>query len=146
MSYGETSSNATLPSQNSAGASEAPNLRKEVTDKCLDIVQQFRADKVTKSRATLLLQQTIPHETLEEDSFVSAYGTYLEMLDNFEAYQRGASRRIAETGNLFDGCQSDEQHHSADAVRVDPSVSPSKRARSPAGSDNDEDGEYKRRV
>ena len=99
MSHGEASSSTTLPSQfeGSAGSSEASSLQKEVMDKCLDIIQQFRAGKVAKPRATLLLQQTIPHETLEEESFVSAYGSYLEMLDNFAAYQRGASRRVTDT-------------------------------------------------
>ena len=80
MSYhGEASSSTTLPSQTSGNTSEAVNLQKEAVDKCLDIVQQFRADKIMKSKATLLLQQIIPHETFEEDTFVSAYGSYLRL-------------------------------------------------------------------
>jgi hypothetical protein len=62
-----------------------------------NVSQQFRVDKFLKPRATLQLQQIIPHESAEEDSFVSAYGSYLRMLDNFEQYQRGAVRRISET-------------------------------------------------
>ena len=143
--HGEESSSTTLPSQTT---SEAVNLQREVVDKCLDIVQQFRGDKVTKSRATILLQQAIPHETLEEASFVSAYESYLEMLDNFESYQRGAARRIAETGELLGAEQpgpGEPREGECLEQRDTLAVGPSKRARSPEGSDNDDD-EYKRRV
>jgi hypothetical protein len=85
------------------------NLQREVVDKCLNIIQQFRAGKITKPKASLLLQQTIPHESLKEDSFVSAYRSYLDMLDNFEAYQNGAARRVSETRELLGGNQMDEQ-------------------------------------
>ena len=44
-------------------APETVNLQKEVVDKCFDIIQQWGTDKVTKPRVTILLQQSIPHET-----------------------------------------------------------------------------------
>ena len=70
-------------------------------DKCLDIIQQFRGDKITKSKATILLQQAIPHESLKEASFISTYGSYLEMLDNFESCHEEVSVSNIETPLLL---------------------------------------------
>lgn len=144
--HGETpTSSATLPSQGTGSIPETFHLQKGTVDKCLEIVQQFRADKISKLKATLLLQQTIPHESVEEESFVSAYGSYLNMLDNFEQYQTGAGRRIDETRELLGGNQSGERRDGSEHPEQEAHIAgPSKRARSPSGSSDEGDEDYKR--
>lgn len=76
--HGETSASSTILSGQERGSVlEMFNLQGEVVDKCLNIIQQSRADKILKPKASIWLQQAIPHESAEEDSFVSAYGSYL---------------------------------------------------------------------
>jgi hypothetical protein len=59
------------------GVQDSFGLQEEGINKCIDIVHQFRSDKIFKAKASLLLQQTIPREGIEEDTFVKAYGAYL---------------------------------------------------------------------
>jgi hypothetical protein len=106
--HGEMStSSTTVPSQENGSPQEVFNLQKEVMDKCLNIVQQFRVNRISKPRASLQLQQVIPHENTKEDSFILAYGSYLKMLNNFKQYQSGVARRISETGELLGNGQPD---------------------------------------
>lgn len=64
-------------------------LEKEVMEACLNIVQQYRTGKTTKAQTTLQLQAAFPEDT-EENTYVMAYGSYLEMLNNFNSSQRAA--------------------------------------------------------
>ncbi|KAF8814651.1 hypothetical protein BYT27DRAFT_7081792, partial [Phlegmacium glaucopus] len=45
------------------------------------------------------------------ESFVSAYGSYLDMLDNFERYRTGNIQRINATSQTLAGGRSDERQH-----------------------------------
>jgi len=67
------------------------------TDACLQIIHKFRSGEISKPRASLLLQKAIPQESISEDAYESAYGAYLDMLNNFEAYRQGSSRQVSET-------------------------------------------------
>jgi len=99
--HGETSSSSfTRPSQMSSNTQNMPNSQSDVvgtTDACLQIVHKFQSRESLKPRASLLLQKTIPQESISEDAYESAYGAYLDMLDNFEAYRQGSSGQVGET-------------------------------------------------
>ncbi|KAF8801435.1 hypothetical protein BYT27DRAFT_7226801 [Phlegmacium glaucopus] len=108
--HGEAStSSATLSSVTPSSTAESSGLQTEAVNACINIVQQFRAGKVSKPKVSLLLQQAIPHKSVEEESFVSAYGSYLDMLDNFERYRTGNIQRIDATSRALAGEGSNEQ-------------------------------------
>jgi len=107
--HGETpESSATRPSFDTGNTQETFGLQAEVISNCIEIVQQFRTGKITKPKAALLLQQAIPKNETDEDAYVSAYGSYLDMLNNFEWYRTGNSRRVDETQGLLGVGQSGE--------------------------------------
>src|ERR1700679_659726 len=91
---GEASSSETRPSSSSTFSPELSEGQKQVIDKCTNIVQEFRTGKVSKSKASLLLQQCIPHDNPDVDTFISVYESYFDMLDNFERYRSGNVERI----------------------------------------------------
>src|SRR5271168_2990256 len=91
---GEISSSETRPASSSAITPELSESQKQTVDKCTNIVQEFRTGRVSKSKATLLLQRAIPHDEHDEDNFTSVYESYFDMLENFERYQRGSIERV----------------------------------------------------
>lgn len=142
--HGETpASSITRPSQDSGGVQEETyGLQNEVVSKCVEVVQQFRAGKFSKPKASILLFQAIPQGQLEESAFVTAYGAYMGMLDNFEHYRDSA----AQSGRQRVSALIDLDHATGGAPEQEaPVVSSAKRARSP-GSDSDDGGEYKKRT
>jgi hypothetical protein len=86
---GESSSNATRQTIPSAPSSEPTEEQRQTVDKCTNVVQDFRSGKITKPRASLLLQQLIPRDDSNENIFLSTYESYFDMLDNFEHYRSG---------------------------------------------------------
>ena len=143
--HGETStSSITRPSQDSGGiqGEETYGLQNEVVSKCVEVVQQFRAGEILKPKASVLLFQAIPQERLEEGAFITAYGAYMGMLDNFERYRDSAAQSGGQRVSALIGLD----HTAAEAPeRETPIVSSAKRAQSP-GSDSDNGGEYKKRT
>ena len=90
---GETPSSSamrvTFPS-----TSELSKGQRQIVGKCTDIVQDFRSGKISKPKASLLLQQSIPHDNSDESIFLSTYESYFGMLNNFEQYRRGNVKRV----------------------------------------------------
>src|SRR5271168_108605 len=84
-----SSSNATRPTvepDELQGLSE--EQRRTVTiEKCTGIVHEFRAGRISKPRAALRLQQIIPHDDPDDESFLSVFEPYIDMLENFERYR-----------------------------------------------------------
>jgi hypothetical protein len=111
-----------------------------VVSKCVEVVQQFRAGKISKPKASILLFQAIPQGQLEESAFVTTYGAYMGMLDNFEHYRDSA----AQSGRQRVSALIDLDHATGGAPEQEaPVVSAAKQARSPR-SDSDDGGEYKK--
>jgi len=146
--HGETqASSSTRPSLESGNTQESFRLQAEVISKCIEIVQQFRAGKLTKPEASILLQQSIPGENIDETTFVAAYGSYLEMLNNFEQYQTGNSRRADDTWEFLWNEQPNEQeppNEQPDAGNV--IVDSSKWARSPSVQSEEDEDQYVKRT
>src|SRR5271163_3900957 len=142
--HGDTStSNNTRQTQDAGSVQEETyGLQNEVVSKCIEIVQQFRTGEVSKPKASMLLFKAIPQQ-LEENTFVTAYGAYMGMLDNFERYRDGAARsgeqRISSFANTLDHTAAEEPG------RQTPIAGPSKRAHS-LESDSDDGEEYKKRT
>jgi hypothetical protein len=92
--HGETPvSSITRPLQDSGGVQEETyGLQNEVVSKCVEVVQQFRAGKISKPKASILLFQAIPQGQLEESAFITAYGAYMGMLNNFKHYRDSAAQ------------------------------------------------------
>jgi hypothetical protein len=84
--HGETStSSITHQTQETESSQEETyGLQNEVISKCIEIIQQFRAGEVSKPKASMLLFQGIPQGQLEESAFITTYGVYMGMLDNFK--------------------------------------------------------------
>jgi len=78
---GETMSSSfsrpSIPSSTALGTSEN---QRQIVDRCTDIVQEFRTGRNSKSKASYLLQQSIPHDSANEDLFLSTYKPYFNML------------------------------------------------------------------
>jgi len=71
---GETlTSSFTRLSDPSASASQLPENQQHIIDKCTNIVQDFRAGRVSKSKASILLQQSIPPDETNKDQFLFTY-------------------------------------------------------------------------
>jgi hypothetical protein len=87
MSQNEASSSATRPTFSPEFSPEISEAQKQAVDKCTNIIQEFRSGNISKPRATVLLQQTIPHVDTDEESFMSTYKSYFSILDNFEQYR-----------------------------------------------------------
>jgi hypothetical protein len=97
------SSNATRPT---LAANTPPGLsetQKQTVDRCTSIVQEFWSGKISKPRASILLQQSIPHDDASEESFSSTYESYFDMLDNFERYRSGNAQRVDEVRQQLAG-------------------------------------------
>ena len=106
---GEALSNTTRPTFSSAFTPELTESQKQIVDKCTSIVQEFRSGEISKPKASLLLQQAIPHDDSNEESFLSVYGSYFDMLDNFEHYQDGNIGRINDVHQQLIGSPGVEQ-------------------------------------
>ncbi|KAF8812993.1 hypothetical protein BYT27DRAFT_6394066 [Phlegmacium glaucopus] len=64
-------------SETPSSAANSSGLQLEIVSSCIDIVQQFRAGNIGKPTASLLLQQAIPHKTMDEEVFISTYGLWV---------------------------------------------------------------------
>ncbi|THH06050.1 hypothetical protein EW146_g9736 [Bondarzewia mesenterica] len=62
----------------------------ELSGKCFEVVQGFRAGKTSKALAIIRLQSIISQENLSQESFEQSFGAYLDMLDNSERQQSAA--------------------------------------------------------
>jgi len=78
---GETMSSSfsrpSIPSSTALGTSEN---QRQIVNRCTYIVQEFRTGRNSKSKASYLLQQSIPHDSANEDLFLSTYKPYFNML------------------------------------------------------------------
>jgi hypothetical protein len=94
-------------------AQESPQstFSTEVANKCLEVVQQFHTGERDKASAILQIQRHILRESDEDTNFVQAFGSYCEMLDNFERYNgaAGQSQMLEDTN----------QTHRQDVVRTE---------------------------
>jgi hypothetical protein len=71
---GEAStSNATRPTLSTFGSSEFSEEQRQMVDKCTNIIQEFRSGTILRSKALLLLQRAIPHDSTNKDLFMSTY-------------------------------------------------------------------------
>ena len=143
---GEAStSSATRPSVPSYNTPEVPEHQRQVIDSCTSVVQYFRAGRISKPKASISLQQCIPHDNADENIFLSIYEPYFDMLNNFERYQKGNIRGIGEVQRQLGESSTDEQNvdhgQSADEAHV---ARASKRPCSPASDDGDD--EYEKRT
>ena len=141
---GEASSSATRPTFASAFTPELSESQKQVVDKCTSIVQEFRSGQISKPKASLSLQQSIPHDDSNDDSFLSVYESYFNMLDNFEHYQSGNINRIDDVHQQLAGSPGVEHGAGDEQPDRDVSVRPLKRQRSP--SSESEGDSYTRRT
>jgi len=140
-----SSSSFTRPSVPSTSAVQLPENQQDIINKCTSIVQDFQAGQISKPKASILLQQSIPRDESSEDQFLSTYEPYFDMLDNFECYQKGNVGRIDGVHQRITESLPDEQDNAnsqptSDAVLVRPSKQP----RSPLS--EDEDNEYEKRT
>jgi len=103
------SSSITRLSISSTNATELSDNQRLIINKCTNIIQDFRAGRVSKSKVSILLQQSIPQDDSNEDQFLSTYEPYFKMLDNFEHYQRGNIERIDNVQQHIAGTLSNEQ-------------------------------------
>jgi len=81
---GETALSFTRPSVSSSAVPGISKSHRRIINKCADIVQEFRTGRISKSKASYLLQQSIPHDDANEDLFLSTYEPYFNMLYNFK--------------------------------------------------------------
>jgi len=108
--HAETSLNsATRLSPSSSTLPELSDTQKQIIDKCTGIVQEFRAGKISKSKATLLLQQSIPYDSSDKGAFLSAFESYFDMLKNFERHPKGNIEQVQEVQQQLAGPQLNEQ-------------------------------------
>ena len=146
---GEASSSTTRPTLSSAFTPELSEGQRQAVEKCTNIVQDFRSSKITKSKASLLLQQSIPHDDPDDDSFLSVYESYFDMLDNFEHYRDGNIGRIDEVQGQLAGT-ADAGVVEQDVTHEQPAqagtVRPSKRPRSPSSESEEDDYARKTRL
>ena len=56
----------------------------DVTEKCIEVTESFCSGSITKVAAILQLQETIPHDTENQATYIQALGAYVQVLDNFE--------------------------------------------------------------
>ena len=133
------------PSVPSYDASEMPEHQKQVIDNCTEVVQNFRAGQVSKSKASILLQRCIPHDDANENVFLSVYEPYFDMLDNFKRYQRGNVGRVDDVQRQLAESTADERdvNHEQSTGKA-PTARAPKRPHSP--SSDDEDDEYEKRT
>ncbi|KAF8802661.1 hypothetical protein BYT27DRAFT_7244561 [Phlegmacium glaucopus] len=144
--HGESSSSSfTRPSATVPSTPEISETQRQVVDKCTSIVQDFRSGKISKPKASVLLQQSIPHDNASEDVFLSTYEPYFDMLENFERYRRGNVGRIDSVQQRLASSLPDGQDDACEQQALETqSVGASKRPRSPESTD--EDDEYARRI
>jgi hypothetical protein len=84
MSQNEESSSATRPTFSPAFLPEISEAQKQMVNKCTSIIQEFHSGNIFKPKATILLQQSIPCDESDENTFMSTYESYFNMLDNFK--------------------------------------------------------------
>ena len=116
------STSATRPSDPLSSTSELSNEQRQVIDKCTSVVQDFRSGKTSKSRVSLLLQQSIPHDDSNEDIFWSTYNTYFDMLNNFKRYRRGNVGRVDDVHQQIANFGTGEQVSTEDQPTVEVNV------------------------
>jgi hypothetical protein len=144
---GEAStSNATRPTLSSVDPSELSEDQRQTIDKCTAVVQEFRTGKVSKSRASMLLQRSIPHDDTNEDQFLSTYGSYFDMLDNFERYRDGNVDRINNVHQQLADAHNVEQGAADEPPGRAFAVTPAKRQRSVSSDGGLGGDEYTRRT
>ena len=97
-----SSSNATRPTISTDDLQGLSDEQKQTVERCTGIVQEFRTGQISKSRAALLLQQTIPHDDFNDEEFLSIYEPYFDMLENFERYRRGNVQQTDEIQRRLD--------------------------------------------
>jgi hypothetical protein len=107
----------------------------EVAKQCFEVVQRFRAGETSKVAAILDIQKQIPRESGDDNKFVQAFGSYCDMLDNFERYRSRAGERSQtiddpELSPRREGAAGNEEQQE-DVDRT------SKRSRSPRDDDDD---------
>ena len=86
MSQNEALSSATRPTFSPAYSPELSEVQKQTINKCTAIIQEFQSGNISKPKASVLLQQIIPHSDTKEDTFISTYESYFNILNNFEQY------------------------------------------------------------
>ena len=154
VEHGTTTISATQPSQGTEGPGGAtdqpqtdpdqePNTdpQRELAEACLAIVEHYRRGAVSKPQATVELHDAFP-PTLDQDSFVEAFGTYLKMLDNVDRFRDGAAQSVHVEDNQGPPIGPPGRRDDA-PLQLGPL--PSKRARHPDDSE-DEDGSYSKRT
>ena len=125
-------------------SSDLSEAQKQTIKKCTHIVQDFRSGNVSKPRASLLLQQTIPHENSDEETFSSTYESYFNMLDNFEQYRNSSLGHIENVRQRLTAPSEVNQEPADEPLVKDDSAGPLKRQHSP--STEDEENEYSKRT
>jgi hypothetical protein len=93
-----------------------PSPDADVTARCVEITERYRAGTITKVSAILELQTTIPHEV--EETYLEALAAYLRVLDNFKRIRErvipgGESRNREDDGEPGDD-GGDEQENIAE--------------------------------
>ena len=96
-----------------------PSPDADVTARCVEITERYRAGPITKVSAMLELQKTIPHEV--KGTYLKALGAYLQVLDVFERIRErvipgGDSRDLEDDGEPAD-CRGDEQQNIAQSSK-----------------------------
>ena len=131
-----SSSNATRPTVESDELQSLSEEQRRTVEKCTSIVHEFRAGQISKPRAALRLQQIIPHVDPDEESFLSIFEPYFDMLENFEQYRRGnmeqtngVQQRLGESSSVA-GQDQDNEHNERAAVDQTFPIGPPKRQRS----------------
>src|SRR5215475_3910525 len=75
----------------------AQNAQDELAGACLAIVQHYRTAEISKAQATIELYSAFPN-TLNQDTFIVTYGSYISMLDNVDRFRDGAGRQAPVAG------------------------------------------------
>ena len=124
--------------------SELSDEQRQTVEKCTDIVQEFRAGSITKSKASWLLQRAIPHDDISEDQFLSTYEPYFDMLDNFDRYQHSNAGRIENVHQQLTESHINEPENTSDRSDQAGVTRPTKRPSSPQSEERDD--EYTKRT
>lgn len=112
--------------RNAAGGTSGNQYDEALNRKCTDITERFRGGEISKTNATLLLQQAIPYNADDEATFEQALESYTRVLDNFERIRN----QTRPTGRR-DGSPSQSPDHGEDDEEPDAPGGAAKRGRSP---------------
>jgi hypothetical protein len=148
IDHGTASNSATQPTASPGEPTpEQPTqagTEKDLADACLAIVQRYRTAEISKAHATLELHDAFPH-ALDQESFVAAYGAYLEMLDNVDHFRDGATQHAPSGGAGGAAHNAPVEPPEQTEIAVPQLiVGASKRARPANDSDDDDEGYGKR--